>query len=141
MLRYRGRDITASDIAFLRSFIDAHSDLSRWKLSRRLCEVWQWKQANGALCDQLCRSMLLLLYRAGEIELPKVRRRPLRNYLAERQSPEALVPDSRPVHGSLALVRQQIGIHQVRRVPEEALFNSLVEQYHYLHYDQPVGEH
>jgi hypothetical protein len=21
------------------------------------------------------------------------------------------------------------------------LFNSLVEQYHYLHYEQPVGEH
>jgi hypothetical protein len=141
MLRYRGRDISASDIAFVRSFIQAHSDLSRWKLSRRLCEVWQWKQANDALCDQLCRSMLLLLHRTGEIELPPVRRRPLRNYLAQRQAPEALVPDNRPVHGSLALVRPQIGIHQVRRVPEEALFNSLVEQYHYLHYDQPVGEH
>jgi hypothetical protein len=141
MLRYRGRDITASDIAFLRSFIHAHSDLSRWKLSRRLCEVWQWKQANGALCDQLCRSMLLLLHRAGEIELPAVRRRPLRNYLAERQAPEALVPDSRPVYGSLTLLRPQIDVHQVRRTSEENLFNSLVEQYHYLRYDQPVGEH
>jgi hypothetical protein len=140
-LRYRGREITASDIAFLRSFIDANPDLSRWKLSRRLCEVWQWKQANGALCDQLCRSMLLLLHRGGDIELPPIRRRPLRNYLAERQAPEALVPDNRLVHGSLAPLRSQIDIHQVRRAPEEALFNSLVEQYHHLHYDQPVGEH
>jgi len=141
VLRYRGREITVSDIVFLRSFIHAHSDLSRWKLSRRLCEVWQWKQANGALCDQLCRSMLLLLHRAGEIELPPVRRRPLRNYLAERQAPEVLVPDSRPVYGSLTLLRSQIDIHQVRRTSEEGLFNSLMEQYHYLHYDQPVGEH
>jgi Domain of unknown function (DUF4338) len=141
VLRYRGREIAVSDIVFLRSFIQAHSDLSRWKLSRRLCEVWQWKQANGALCDQLCRSMLLLLHRAGEIELPPVRRRPLRNYLAERQSPEVLAPDSRPVYGSLTLLRSQIDIHQVRRTSEEGLFNSLVEQYHYLHYDQPVGEH
>jgi hypothetical protein len=30
---------------------------------------------------------------------------------------------------------------QVRRTPEEALFNSLVEQYHYLGYEQPIGEH
>jgi hypothetical protein len=30
---------------------------------------------------------------------------------------------------------------QVRRTPEEALFNSLMEQYHYLGYEQPVGEH
>jgi hypothetical protein len=141
VLRYRSREITVSDILFLRSFIQAHSDLSRWKLSRRLCEVWQWKQANGALCDQMCRSMLLLLHRAGEIELPPVRRRPLRNYLAERQSPEVVVPDNRPVRGSLTLLRSQIDIHQVRRTSEEGLFNSLVEQYHYLHYDQPVGEH
>jgi hypothetical protein len=140
-LRYRGREITVSDIAFLRSFIDANSDLSRWKLSRRLCEVWQWKQANGALCDQLCRSMLLLLHRAGEIELPPIRRRSLRNYLAQRQAPEALVPDNRLVRGPLAPLRPQIHIQQVRRTPEEALFNSLVEQYHYLRYDQPVGEH
>src|SRR5262245_8422809 len=113
VLRYRSREITGSDMVFLRSFVQSHSDLSRWKLSRLLCEVWQWKQANGALCDQLCRSMLLLLHRAGEIELPPVRRRPLRNYLAERQAPEVLVPDSRPVCGSLTLLRPQIDIHQV----------------------------
>ena len=29
----------------------------------------------------------------------------------------------------------------MRRTPEEALFNSLIEQYHYLGYEQPVGEH
>jgi hypothetical protein len=141
MRRYRGREITVADIAFLRSFIRDHSDLSRWKLSRQLCEVWQWKQANGALCDQLCRSMLLLLHRAGEIELPSVRRRPLRNYLAQRQAPEPLVPDNRPVLGSPGLLRPQIEIHQVRYAPDEGLFNSLVQQYHYLHYQQPVGEH
>ena len=29
----------------------------------------------------------------------------------------------------------------MRRTPEEPLFNSLMEQYHYLGYEQPVGEH
>ena len=29
----------------------------------------------------------------------------------------------------------------MRRTPEEALFNSLMEQHHYLGYTQPVGEH
>jgi hypothetical protein len=29
----------------------------------------------------------------------------------------------------------------VRRTPEEALFNALLEQYHYLGYERPVGEH
>ena len=39
---------------------------------------------------------------------------------------------------------QQLGsldIQQVRGTPQEALFNSLIEQYHYLGYEQPVGEH
>ncbi|MBI4264475.1 MAG: DUF4338 domain-containing protein [Acidobacteria bacterium] len=31
--------------------------------------------------------------------------------------------------------------HQIRRTPDEALFNSLLAQYHYLGYQQPVGEH
>lgn len=31
-------------------------------------------------------------------------------------------------------------IEQVRRTDQEPLFNSLMEQYHYLAYEQPVGE-
>jgi len=32
-------------------------------------------------------------------------------------------------------------LRQVRRTPEEPLFNNLLERYHYLGYTQPVGEH
>ena len=32
-------------------------------------------------------------------------------------------------------------MEQVRRTRHEALFDSLMEQYHYLHYQRPVGEH
>ena len=39
----------------------------------KLCEVWQWKQANGALRDMVCGGWLLMLHRAGEIELPPIR--------------------------------------------------------------------
>jgi len=45
-------------------------------LSRKLCEIWDWKQPNGALRDMVCRGLLLMLERVGEIELPAVRRRP-----------------------------------------------------------------
>src|SRR6266699_623133 len=31
--------------------------------------------------------------------------------------------------------------HSVRRTPQEPLYNGLLEQYHYLGYKQPVGEH
>ena len=36
-------------------------------------KAWQWKQANGAPRDMVCRGLLLMLHRAGEIQLPPVR--------------------------------------------------------------------
>ncbi len=71
--RYRGRVVTAEDILFIRAFIAAHPNASRRRLSALLCEAWQWRQANGAPCDMICRGLLLMLHRAGEIELPAVR--------------------------------------------------------------------
>ena len=49
--RYRGQTIDSEQLSFLREFIAAHPDSSRWKLSRQLCEALGWKQANGALRD------------------------------------------------------------------------------------------
>ena len=137
--RYRNRDITGEEILFIRQLIQDHPELSRWKLSRELCEAWQWKQANGALRDMVCRGLLLMLHRAGEIELPPVKR-VVRNRIAERQKPEPVIPDNRPMRGPLHSITP-LEFVQVRRTPEEALFNSLVEQYHYLGYEQPIGEH
>jgi hypothetical protein len=36
---------------------------------------------------------------------------------------------------------QPLEFEQVRRTSKEPLFNSLMEEYHYLGYEQPVGEH
>jgi hypothetical protein len=139
-MRYRGREIDAAQIGFIRQTIATHPSLSRWKLSRQLCEIWQWKQANGALRDMVCRSLLLELERAGEIELPPVRRT-VHNYLAHRERPELVMADDRLVVAPLAELRHALEFRAVRRTPEEGLFNSLIEQYHYLGYEQPVGEH
>lgn len=140
VLRYRGIEISEQHLVSISEMMRLHPGISRWKLSRKLCEAWNWKQANGALRDMVCRSLLLELERAGHIQLPATRRQP-RNYLAHRARPEAVIPDTRPVHGPLSSLRTAIEFHQVRRTPQEELFNSLVEQYHYLGYEQPVGEH
>jgi Druantia protein DruA len=139
MTVYRGRSITSEEIAFIRQLILDRPELSRWKLSRELCEAWQWKQANGALRDMVCRGLLLLLHRTGEIELPPVRRM-VRNRIAERARPARVEMEECPRHGLLGEL-QPLEFVQVRRSPEEALFNSLLEQHHYLGYERPVGEH
>ena len=137
--KYRGRVITAEDIAFLRQFLADHSGLSRRKLSAKVCESWQWRQTNGALCDMVCRGLLLMLHRAGEIQLPEVRF-VARNPFVKRERPQPMLIDTTPVIVSLKELRP-LEVQQVRRTGDEPLFNSLIEHHHYLGYEQPVGEH
>jgi hypothetical protein len=137
--RYRGRVVTAEDVVFIRDLIAQHPGLSRRRLSAKLCEAWQWKQANGALRDMVCRGLLLMLHRAGAIELPAVRQIPL-NPLKRRQRPPVVPVDMTPLAGQLSQIRP-IELRQARRTAEEPLFNSLIEHHHYLGYEQPVGEH
>ena len=136
---YRGRSVSNQEIAFIRRLIEDHPELSRWKLSRELCRLWQWKQANGALRDVVCRGLLLWLHRAGYIELPPVKR-VVRNRIAEHARPDRVWIEERRVEGSLSELLP-LEFVEVRRMPEEGLFNSLLEQHHYLGYQRPVGEH
>lgn len=137
--RYRGRVITTDDIAFIRELIVENPAASRRSLSAKLCEAWQWRQANGALRDMVCRGLLLMLHRAGQIELPQVRYQPP-NPFTQRAAPPPVLIDMTPLSGSLRSIGP-IELQQVRRTPDERLFNSLMEHHHYLAYEQPVGEH
>jgi hypothetical protein len=137
--RYRGREISTEDILYIRSLIERHPGESRRKLSVRLCEAWQWRQANGALRDMVCRGLLLMLERAGEITLPPVSY-VRHNPLLQRARPQPVLIDATPIEGRLCKL-QPLELEQVRRTAEEPLFNSLMEQHHYLGYEQPVGEH
>jgi hypothetical protein len=137
--KYRGRVITAEDIVFIRQLIGQNAGSSRRALSAKLCEAWQWKQANGAPRDMVCRGLMLMLHRAGEIELPPVRQTSL-NPLVRPRRPGPVLIDTTPVRGPLSQI-QPLEFRQVRRTADEPLFNSLIEQHHYLGYEQPVGEH
>jgi hypothetical protein len=136
--RYRGRVVTAQDLVFIRELIAQNPGLSRRGLSAQLCQAWQWKQANGALCDMVCRGLLLMLHRGGEIELPAVRQISL-NPFVQRARPAPVPIDKLPLTGALRELKP-IDLRQVRRTAEEPLFNSLIEHHHYLGYEQPVGE-
>ena len=139
LIRYRGKEFTEEDVAFVRQLITKHPEDSRWSLSRKLCVAWDWVQPNGALRDMVCRGFMLQLARVGYIELP-----PLRQYnpppFLRRKKPTRRSIDQTPVEGKVADLHP-LEFRQVRRTSWEPLFNSLIEQYHYLGYCQPVGEH
>ena len=138
-LSYRHRVITDEDLVFIRKLIADHPDSSRRNLSERLCEAWNWVQANGALRSMVCRGLMLMLHRQGLIELPPVRR-VIRNPFLERSAPVVVTVDEAPLSMGLADLGT-LEVRQVRRTPDEAVFNGLMQQHHYLGYTQPVGEH
>jgi hypothetical protein len=137
-MRYRGRMVNTADVDFIRQLIRDNAGASRRALSKKLCEAWQWKQANGAPRDMVCRGLLLMLERAGLILLPAVRFVPP-NPFVERARPASVLIDTSELRADLSQTRP-LEFQQVRRTAEEGLFNSLLEQYHYLGYTQPVGE-
>jgi len=141
--RYRSQVITTAQVEFIRRLIAQHPGASRRRLSLLLCEVWEWKQANGAPRDMVCRGLLLSLHRAGHIELPPARLagfNPAARYRAERWKADAVELNTTPLAVPLSALRP-LEFRQVRHTPEERLFNSLLEQYHPLRCLQPVGEH
>jgi hypothetical protein len=137
--KYRGRVVTDADVAFINELIAAHPSLSRRALSKKLCQAWNWLQPNGQPRDMVCRGLMLALHRAGQIQLPDRKQTPA-NPLLKRSRPALIEIDRTPLRASLHTLGG-LRFEQVRRTTHEPLFNSLIEQHHYLRYTRPVGEH
>jgi len=85
VLSYRGRLIREADVVFLRELTAHNPTLSRRRLSIKVCEAWQWVQPNSQLRDMVCRSLMLALHPAGQIQLPAKRRETINNAIAHRR--------------------------------------------------------
>lgn len=140
LLRFRGQELRADQVAQLRELIAQNPGLSRRRLSLKVCEAWNWVQPNGQPRDMVCRSLLLALHRAGHIELPAKRMAPPNNAIRHRRAAPTVAYDTTPVEGTLASLGS-LDIRLVRRAQGEALFAQLLSRYHYLGYSRPVGEH
>jgi hypothetical protein len=136
--KYRGKVLSGDDVAFINRLIGENPSDSRWALSKKLCQAWNWVQPNGALKDMVCRGLMLELHRAGHIRLPS-KKRAVPNPFINRKKPANVAIDQSPVNGKLSEIKP-LQFSQVRRTVCEKLFNSLIEHYHYLGYCHPVGE-
>ncbi len=137
-LKYRGKIATTDDIEFIKKLIAENPNDTRRALSIKLCVEWNWVQPNGQLRDMVCRGFMLQLHRAGYIKLPAKKCHP-NNPFVNRQKPPKLEVDQSLTVEPLSKIRP-VEIQIVRGTPNEKLFNSLIDQYHYLGYCHPVGE-
>jgi hypothetical protein len=53
-IRYRGRVYTEREIDDIKEVIAKNPDASRFFLSKELCRLWNWTQANGTPRDMIC---------------------------------------------------------------------------------------
>jgi len=138
-IRYRGKNYTLREINEIREIVLAYRDRSRRFISQEICRRWGWRQPNGVLKDMICRGLLLQLEARGFIELPPRKQHPP-NPLLRHPRPAAVELDQTPIECKLSDLRP-IELLQVRGTGFQKLYNSLIDQYHYLRYTRPVGEH
>jgi hypothetical protein len=138
-VKYRNRIACPEDIQIINDLINKNPAISRRALSVKFCQEVGWVQPNGSLCDMVARGYMLALFRAGYISLPPKKQTPSNPFLL-RKKPDVIGIESLPVNTNLKTLLP-LKFVQVRRTSSEALFNSLIQEYHYLGYTQPVGEH
>ena len=134
----RRRRIREEDLLLIRGLISAEGHRGRSHISNRLCETWDWRQANGRFRQIACRDLLRQLERKGLVKLPPPRRAARRVGYQNVVTPVAL-RDRVPVAGSLAPLRNEIQMHLVQGAEQARLFNGLIGTYHYLGYQQAQG--
>lgn len=135
--KIQGRIIGGEEIGCIRQLIAQHPTYTRYKLSRVLCELWDWRNPQGQLKDMAARTLLLKLDERRWIQLPP-KRRASPNRMRHKQV-AAVEHATDPITAPLA----ELTPLQVRELsqwrPGLALFEWLLHQYHYLSYTSPVG--
>jgi len=134
----RKRTIHKIDLDLIQSTVDRHWDKGRKQISKILCQTWNWRQPNGRLKDMACREVLLTLNRKDLITLPP-RLCSANNDKRNRSIPIVEI-DQTPLQGKLSDLAP-VKLKLVRNTNLEPLYNSLVQQHHYLGYRQIVGNH
>jgi hypothetical protein len=134
----RRRRIGPEDLKEIRRLIVEEGQQGRSHISERLCEIWNWRQANGRFRQIACRDLLRRLQSKSLIELPPMLKPARRaGYVNRLPRPELL--DPMPFQAELGCVRDEIVLDLAQGVEQTRLFNRLIGAYHYLGYQQPTG--
>ncbi|MDR3121512.1 MAG: DUF4338 domain-containing protein [Clostridiales bacterium] len=129
--------ITEEKVGQVRELIIANPEWNRSRLSRELCELWDWKAATGQLKDISCRDLLRDLEAAGAVVLPTAQKISRRAGVHERIA--HMEHCTEPIRAELRELTP-LRVKIVSSKPGIAEFKSYIDQYHYLGFDRSVGE-
>src|SRR5207253_11452715 len=97
-LRFCGRIFSGQELELMRELARDYAGLAVTEIARTVCELLEWKRANGRLKDQECRQLLEHLRDQGWLRLPPVQnsgpRGPRHIPLSEASAPQATLEGS-----------------------------------------------
>ena len=135
-LRLCGRVWSPADLERIRDEIRQASPPLRAEVARRVCEAFQWRDGLGRPKLMSCRVALLRLHRAGRIELPAPSRGNGNGKRLRYQRCDLPVGEAR--RGTVSDLAE-VRLEPVSDRRRSALWNGLVDQYHYLGYTPLPG--
>lgn len=126
-----GQEFSRGIIRKIRLIIKKDPKISRVKLSRRVCEEFNWRSSNGRLKEMSCRVSLLELERTGQVVLPEPGTRPPRkakgNGSKIKEIETKIIEDNLSGLGNIEIVKIESRHSKLSRK-----WNELMDKYHYL---------
>src|ERR1051325_10399818 len=130
-IRCQGRALSHNQLDWLRGWVNEHSDWSRKRLSRELCEQWDWRNGRGRLKDFAARSLLEKLEARGLLVLPPLQSQ--RSHPRPKANlPAAIDWPTEPIRGPLSGLEPLQWILPAAGSPELRRFAAYLRSYHYL---------
>ena len=128
-----GRHFDSSEIDWIRRQIESRPELKRAELSRLFCRYAQWRKPDGGLKEMSCRVALLRMETFGLLRLPAPTSNPVAVDRIKHTSKGDPQPDLFFKAGEADVVFEPV----VRKT--SALWNELIDRYHYLGYCRTGG--
>ena len=135
------REISAEDIAYMRTVAKRFPGLSRKELTYTLCEHLDWLTPAGQPKFTACAKLLARLEAAGELQptfcFGSSNSHPGPQRVAPRR-PSARTDPAAPFERPLSAI-DPVRLRLASDAQEESLWNDYVERYHPLGYKKPFG--
>ena len=134
---YSGREFTEAELCLIRDIIAAQDKPHRKEISQRVCRALEWYRPNGLLKEMSCRNVLLKMQEHGLVTLPPPQRS---NGNRTRNGRKRVTAQGEPQEPVIGLLRELTPL-KIQPVDSNnsALWNELMQRYHYLGYSAMAG--
>jgi len=136
--RFCGRDFTPEEVSLIQEVVETCGGISRTELSYTVCELLNWRRANGKLKGIECLGFLERLEGQGVLKLPRSQETGPKKGTRRHSAPAEDTPSWSELTGSVGAFLP-LDVELIKTVKQRGIFKELIGRYHYLGYAMPFG--